>query len=381
MKILEGKTPAERNKLIAAIVLGGVAVIALSYTLSGFFFPTRAKNNPAVTATPSPTANSQNSDVAVNQNTQTSLADLAWMLVTPVSYAQNSFSGDAGRNVFAFYEPPPPTPWQPTPVPVPSYVPPPTPVPPTVILGYISPSSVYSGSKGFRLEVAGDKFTPETKILFNGSELPTNFVNGQKLTADISVAMITGEGTRQIMVRSPDGKLWSNPTMMQVQAPPQPNFEYIGLIEKKHRNNDMAMLKEKGKTEVGSFRLNDPVGDRFRLVSISPREVILEDRSLGFKHRLMFLEGKGTGSGAGGSTIINTGGFGRGGQGTGLPNMYVPMNPVPGGPNPTMIAPGDIPGIPANVQRYTPPTVANPNTNTRPPQKKDYEDDDDGPNR
>jgi len=369
MKFLEGKTPAERNKIIAAIVLGGLAVIALSYTFSGFLFSSKpATTSASKSPTPSPTAANQ-AGIPNNPGDAGGMADMAWMLTTPITYAQSAFSADAGRNIFAFYEPPPPTPYSPTPLPV--YTPPPTPTPIqyTQIVGYVTPSSIYAGSKSFRLEVAGDKFTSNTIILFNGSELPTNFINTQKLTADVPAVLIAGEGPRQIMVRTPDGKLFSNPIMMQVQAAPVPNVEYIGLVEKKHRNNDMAILKEKGKSEVAGYRLNDTVGERFRLISISSREIILEDRSLGFRHRVAFSEAKASGS-AGASPLGP--GFNRGQQGAGMPT-YIPYNP--NGPNPTNPPSGEIPGIPANVQRYVPPQNAN--SNRPPTTKKDYEDDDD----
>lgn len=369
MKFLEGKSPAERNKIIAAIILGGLAVIALGYTMSGVFFAPTPK---VAAKTPTPTPTIGSTTTAQNPvDRSTSLADLAWMLTTPVTYAQTAFSGDAGRNVFAFYEPPKPTPYSPTPVVTPVFTPPPPTPPPPYNLAYVTPSSVYAGSKGFRLEVVGNGFTSDARIMFNGSEIATNFISDQKLTADISANMISMQGSPQVMVRNPDGSKYSFPMMIQVQAPPQPNFEYIGLIEKKHRNNDMAMLREKtAKTET-SYRLNDNVGDRFRLVSISGREVVLEDKSLGFRHRISFSESKTTaGSGSFGSGLGNQP-IGRGGR-TGLQDVLIPSpgfaQPIPAGP---------APGIPGNIPIYQPP---NANVN-RQQTKKDYEDDNDGPRR
>ena len=367
MKFLEGKTPAERNKIIAAIILGGVALIALTYTMSGFLWVSAGDKGKS---TPTPTPSPVKQHEVVNGN-PVSADDLA-LLTVPVIYSPASFSSEAGRNVFAFYEPPPPTPYSPTPIIVAPIKTPTPPPPPPIILGYVSPSNIYAGSKTFRMEVAGDKFTSDSVILFNGSELPTNFISTQKLTADVPAVLIAGEGARSVLVRTPDGRLYSNQMMLQVQPPPVPNFEYIGLIEKKHRNNDMAMLREKGKPEVTGFRLNDIVGDRFRLISISGREVILEDRNLGFRHRLAFSENKtGTGASDGG----RNNGFGGRGQNTGLPGQYPPYSP--NGPNPT-IPPNEMiaPGIPANVPR---PQV-NTNRPVQPNPKKDYEDDDDDGN-
>ncbi|MBA3766327.1 MAG: hypothetical protein H0W99_04935, partial [Acidobacteria bacterium] len=45
MALFEGKTPSERNKLIAAIVLGALALMALSYMFFGSSFtPKRIQN-------------------------------------------------------------------------------------------------------------------------------------------------------------------------------------------------------------------------------------------------------------------------------------------------------------------------------------------------
>ncbi len=88
---------------------------------------------------------------------------------TPVIYDPGNFyAPDAGRNIFAFYEPPPPTPYSPTPTPPPKPIetpPPPTPTPlPPIMIGFVTPQSVYAGQQTFRLEVNGDKFTPESLI-------------------------------------------------------------------------------------------------------------------------------------------------------------------------------------------------------------------------
>ena len=144
----------------------------------------------------------------------------------------------------------------------------------------------YAGSKGFRLEIGGDRFTPDSRIYFNGNELPTTFISPQKLTAEIPANLIAGEGARQIIVQTPDGKLYSNQIMLNVQAPPRPEFRYIGMIARKGYNNDTAYFEEKGKKEPVGARLNDIVGGRFRLFSISSSEVVFEDKELGFRHKM-----------------------------------------------------------------------------------------------
>ena len=238
MKIFEGKSPAERNKIIAASVLGVLAVISLVYTFSGFFISGK-KTNVTVKVSPSPTATVQNA----SQNPSVpSIQQRDFVYTTvPVIYNPTSFNApDPGRNIFAFYEPGKPTPYSPTPTPLGTPFPTPTPTPPPPILvAYANPGSVYAGSKAFTLQISGDKFTPDSVILFNGSQLPTNYIGPQNLTAQIPEGLIAFPGTRNINVITPDGK-YSNMIALNVQEPPKPAFRYIGMIARKRYNNDTA---------------------------------------------------------------------------------------------------------------------------------------------
>ena len=112
MKIFEGKTPAERNKLIAAIVLGVMAVIALTYSFGGMFVGSKKK--PIVTVKVSPTPTPATSTTGDTQNSALpSQEDVNFQYqTTPVVYNPDKFyAPDPGRNIFAFYEPPKPTPY------------------------------------------------------------------------------------------------------------------------------------------------------------------------------------------------------------------------------------------------------------------------------
>ncbi len=91
----------------------------------------------------------------------------------------------------------------------------PTP-PPPLLLAAVSPSSVYAGTEDFTAEVTGDRFTPAVRITVDGGELPTRFVSPQQLSATMPAAMIANAGARQVIVRSPDGKLYSNETAFNV---------------------------------------------------------------------------------------------------------------------------------------------------------------------
>ncbi|MDQ3799838.1 MAG: hypothetical protein M3384_10325 [Acidobacteriota bacterium] len=381
MKIFEGKTPSERKKLIAAMVLGALAVLTLVYNFSGTFFGGRKTTvNVSVSPTPSATLSAGGGNSAPRQSDIQLLSQDQIMrdwLTTPVVYAPGSFyAPDAGRNIFAFYEPPEPTPYVeiPASIKTPPPTPPPTPAPtPPILLSYASPQSVYAGSKGFRLEVSGDKFTPDSLIFWNGSQLPTNFVSPQKLAADIPAGMIAGEGQRSIEIRTPDGKLYSNPVILTVQAPPRPTVQYIGVEMARRGNNNTAYFREPGNPIEFGRRLSDivnpnSVNNRFRVVSISVNEVILEDTGLGFRHKLPMAR-TGAGGAGGGQTTPSRGGFERTNPGGRFPGENPTVVPAPY--NPTMPQTQEIPGIPNNIPRYVPPT---------PQQQKKDEDDEDGDN-
>ncbi|CAN5814990.1 hypothetical protein BH20ACI4_BH20ACI4_14820 [soil metagenome] len=361
MNIFAGKTPTERNKIIAASVLGLMALFSLYLAFGGSLF---SSGKTTVTVTASPSASPSASPNQVNLTPITIPDDAAiirdWT-TTPVIYSRWNYSApDAGRNIFAFYEPPPPTPYSPTPVPTEKpivYVPPPTPVPPPITITFLNPQSVFAGAKGFRLQLSGDKFTPDSQILFNGSALPTVFVSANQIYADVPANLILGEGPRQIAVVTPDPKLYSNQFLLNVQAPPRPQFEYYGIVARKRYNNDTAYIKEQGKPEATSFRLNDVVEGRFKLVSISPLELVVEDTSLGFRHKVALVAES---SGGAGTTTI------RGGSIYNPPVYQPPVNP---NPNPN-INQQNIPGIPNDIPRYN-PTPRQPN-----PEKKEDNDSD-----
>lgn len=235
------------------------------------------------------------------------------------------------------------------------------------MIAFVTPGSVYAGSNTFRLEVSGDRFTPDARIYFSQNEIETSFVNEQKLVANIPASFITSEGPRQVIVQTTDGTKHSNQVMLDVQPPPKPTFQYIGMIARKRSNNDTAYFLETGKPTPMSARLNDVVTGRFRVVSISEAETILEDVSLGFRHKLpLFRPPPGTATNNTYPGPIRPRGFGGG-------DSYVPFNP------PVTNTNSAIPGIPDNIPRYVPPTNQQPRR-ARPPSnsKQDVDDDDDG---
>jgi hypothetical protein len=356
MKLFEGKSPSERNKIIVALVLGVLSVLAIGNMIFSPFSGSKKTINVKISPSPSPSGSpNRTGDTVVSALPRQNEIDDIYTRI-PVSVQYPPGASDAGRNIFAFYEPPIPTPWSPTPYVTPKTPTPQTPTPaptPNVIFSFMSRQSAYAGEKGFKLDIGGDKFTPGTYIFFNGAQLPTNFVSPQQLSAEIPANYIANAGQITVEIKSPDGKLFSNPIYFNVQQPPQPQFSYLGIVSRKRGNNDTAYIMEQGKTLPTSVRLGDPIGGRFRVISITPAKMTVQDTQLGFlpPYSIELVKGSGQTS----ST-------------TTFPNRQNPSFP-----DPTMVQPNpnmqNIPGIPNNVRPYRTPQ----------PQKKDDSDvDDDG---
>lgn len=355
MAILEGKSPAEKKKIIAAAVLGVVSLVALYLAFGRSFFggssttaTTKASPSPSP-KTPTPTA-SNNNPFRLPSKTEDDLN-----MIVPVVYNPGSSAApDAGRNIFAFYEPPEPTPYIPPPATPPPPTPPPVPPPPPPFtIASVTPTSRFAGTKGaFKLEVYGGPFTPEARIYFNQTEMPTQFVSPQSVLAMIPESMVAQEGPKQINVQTPDGRLYSAGFTMTIMPPPRPtNFQYIGMIGRTRYNNDTAYFLEANKQTPFGARLNDVIGGRFRVVDISSQEVVVEDTSLGFRHRIAMVTAASAGPGGappGGGFIPYT------------PGMQPGMQPRPG-----MIPQPQVPRPDAQQKR--------------PPNSKDDVDDNDNP--
>jgi hypothetical protein len=283
MPIFADKSPAERNKLIVAIVLGVIAVFAVGYLLLGSSSTpprtVKTTTNPNKGGPLDPNGRAQSTAmpvVQINQQKQT-------LAPTPIDPRfPEPGSAEVGRNIFGFYVPPP--------TPSPTLAPPPAPSPmpsPPISLASLSPQSVFARTAEFDLVVSGDKFVNGVQIYINDVQVPTHFVSQQQVTAKIPAGLIVGEGQRIVAVKSTDGKLWSNTATLVVQAPPTPNFNYIGIFETK-RLVGTAILEDKNTKAQVSAQRGDVVGGRFRVSSISTREVVLVDTTLRIKHTIAF---------------------------------------------------------------------------------------------
>ena len=216
MSLVELSKPGEKKKLIWAGALGLVAIIVLWWTFIGFDSGPKTAARPTATPTPQRAAQ-QNPQRPANGTVSPEVKNLE--AFTEVQYNPASYNApEAKRNIFAYYIPPP------KPVVTPTQPPPsPTPTPP-VLLASVSPANVYARTAEFKLEAAGDKFTPAMKIFVDGRELPTSYKSPQEVSATVPASFIAAPGARSVVVRTPDNSLFSNGATINVAAPPTPNY-------------------------------------------------------------------------------------------------------------------------------------------------------------
>ena len=288
MKFFDPNNPNEKKKMIAAGALGLVALLVLGYVIFGGGSSKPATNgNPPVarnSPTPRPSPGTSSGD-DVQPNDCGECKEVIYSGgVPPVS--------DANRNIFAFYIPPSPTPKPQPSLPTPT----PTPMPP-ITASSLSPSNVYARTPtDFTLQVSGDKFTPAVHVFLDGRDLQTRFISAQQVFATVPASFISNPGVKNIMVQTPDRQLYSNQIALNVTQPPVPNFTYVGLIGKP-RANDTAVLQDKSNKELLNVQRGDAVGSRFKVVSISDREVKLIDTTLKITHTIPFSTDQASGGG------------------------------------------------------------------------------------
>ena len=277
MQLFDPNNPNEKKKMIVAAILGLAALLVLGYLLLGGGGSTKPTSRASASPTPTPARGPnkpppEEEDISVYQE---------------VVYNGTVVGApEADRNIFAYYVPPPPV-VKPTPTPTPAPTPP-------INVSTVSPASVYARTGEFSLQVMGDKFAPGVRIVIDGRAMPTRIISTQQVATTVTAEMIANPGNRRIEVRTADGSLYSNVVSLNVTVPPTPNFTYIGLIGKP-RGNDIAVLQDKNNKELVNVQRGDLIGGRFRLTSISDKELKLVDVNLKIPHTLAFTPDTSTG--------------------------------------------------------------------------------------
>lgn len=283
MQTTDVRNPSERKKLIGAGVLGVLAIGLLWWTFVGFG-TSAGKVSPSPGTDRKPAGTNRAASSKTQPQTVVELKGDLLNQLRPIKYEYSAPYVEAKRNIFVYYEPPPP-------VVKPSIIPTPTPTPtPPVLLASLSPANVFAGTSEFKLEISGDKFTPQLKVLIDNNAVPTRYISPQQISATVSAAVIANPGARQVMLRSSDGTLYSNPTALSVAAPPTPNYSYVGIIGTRRHINDTAIVQDKVNKEVLNIQRGDLLAGRFRVTSISEKELILIDNTLKIRHTLAFTK-------------------------------------------------------------------------------------------
>jgi hypothetical protein len=280
MALFQGKSRSERYKLAAALLLPLIALVLVFRMLFASDKP-KPTVKPTRTATPAP--------IAAGTNTPAG-SDGEIAMPTSLDYHPITYNApEATRNIFAFYVKPTPTPGAATPVMTPT--PTPTP-PPPLTLGSLQPANVFARTGDFKLEISGDKFTPQTHVFIDGQEVPTTFKSGQQLSAAVPAMFVQSPGSRAVVVRTPDNSLYSNIQTVNVMPPPTPQFTFIGIYGTK-RYTDKAVLKPTAGTDLITVQRGDVVGGRFKVTAISERAVEFTDTQLNIKHSIPYTDAKG----------------------------------------------------------------------------------------
>ena len=285
MQLVDLSKPGEKKKLIAAAILGLVAIVFLWWTLIGFDSGTPTSTS-ATRPTPTPAAQQRPTGTRPGSNGTASAEISGLAAFTEINYATSSYSApEARRNIFAYYERPKPV----TPtasVPTPTAEP-----PPPILLASVSPSNVYARTADFKLEVTGDKFSPAMRIYVDGREFPTAYQSPQQLSTTIAASLIANPGARQVVVRTPDNSLFSNALTINVAAAPTPNYTYVGIISPQNRVGDTALVQERNNKSIVAVYRGDLLSGRFRVTSISEKELVVTDTTLKIKHSIPMTEG------------------------------------------------------------------------------------------
>ncbi len=82
----------------------------------------------------------------------------------------------------------------------------------------LNPNSALAGSGGFNLDVTGNNFVNGSAVLWNGSALPTTFVNSTLLTASVPASDILAPGDAGVSVTNPAPAGSSNSVSFTISA-------------------------------------------------------------------------------------------------------------------------------------------------------------------
>lgn len=262
-----------RKKILAGVlfaVMGVVFYYQFFYTSGTPARPQGAQDTARTAATPKPQPTprpGQAPDQIVSEPLQ-------------IAFKQEAAGAGTGRNIFVF----------PTPTPVPPPLPEkpqPTPPPPPVTLFSANPAGVIARTSDFTLTVFGEKIPADGQGYVDGREYPTTIVNTTEFKMKVPADAIRTAGNLGIQVRSKsDAKMYSNQVSLNVAEPPSPQYRFIGLIVSK--NGSLAVLKSQSDDEVVNVVKGQTFGRQWRVISITPQKIEVEDTNIKIKHTINY---------------------------------------------------------------------------------------------
>ena len=91
---------------------------------------------------------------------------------------------------------------------------------PTPAIGYTEPTSIAAGSDAFSLNVSGSSFVPGAVVVFDGTDLTTEFISATKLHASVPASLVAAARSLDIVVRNGGaGAPVSSPSPFTVTTP------------------------------------------------------------------------------------------------------------------------------------------------------------------
>jgi hypothetical protein len=190
-------------------------------------------------------------------------------------------SGGTGRNIFIY---PTPTPPPPPPPPTPIVTPTPWPIP----VSSVNPGNAIARTAGFTLTVFGENMPQDAQGLINGRAYPTTFVSVTQVKINIPAEAIKTPGMLSVTVRSSgNSALYSNPASVNVAAPPEPPYKYVGLITVKGAPT-ATMVSKNNDDDIQNVKKGQVIGGRWKIINITSQQVEIEDTSIKVSHIIRY---------------------------------------------------------------------------------------------
>jgi probable HAF family extracellular repeat protein len=115
--------------------------------------------------------------------------------------------------------------------------------PATPILQSVSPASAAAGQNGFTLLLRGADFKEGALVYWNGTILPTTFVSGKLLKAEVAANLVTEAGTASVVVVNPAPGGSSDALPLEIRHP-QPRFDRLTPNQTTAGSGDLIVTLE-----------------------------------------------------------------------------------------------------------------------------------------